>query len=30
MVQWHWQPGSIDWRSIAEEVVRGLRADGGR
>jgi len=27
MVQWHRQPGSIDWHSIAEEIVRGLRAD---
>src|SRR6266571_3613384 len=26
MVQWHRQPGSIDWHSIAEEIVRGLRA----
>lgn len=24
MVQWHRQPGSIDWHCIAEEVVRGL------
>jgi len=28
MVQWHRQPGSIDWRSIAEEIVGGLRARG--
>ena len=27
MVQWHRQPGSIDWHCIAEEVVRGLRPD---
>jgi AcrR family transcriptional regulator len=27
MVQWHRQPGSIDWHRIAEEIVRGLRAD---
>ena len=27
MVQWHRQPGSVDWRCIAEEVVRGLRPD---
>ena len=26
MVQWHRQPGSIDWHRIAEEIVRGLRA----
>ncbi|MBV9231215.1 MAG: TetR/AcrR family transcriptional regulator [Chloroflexi bacterium] len=25
MVQWHRQPGSVDWQRIAEEVVRGLR-----
>ncbi len=25
MVQWHRQPGSIDWHCIAEEIVRGLR-----
>ncbi len=27
MVQWHRQPGSIDWHSIAEEIVRGLCPD---
>lgn len=26
MVQWHHQPGSVDWHRIAEEIVRGLRA----
>ncbi len=26
MVQWHRQPGSIDWRAIAQEVLRGLRS----
>ena len=25
MVQWHRQPGSVDWRRIAEEIIRGLR-----
>ena len=27
MVQWHRQSGSVSWRCIAEEVVRGLRPD---
>ena len=27
MVQWHRQPGSVDWRCIAGEVLRGLRPD---
>lgn len=26
MVQWHRQPGSVDWRTVAEEIVRGLCA----
>ncbi len=25
MVQWHRQPGSIDWYAVAEEFIRGLR-----
>jgi AcrR family transcriptional regulator len=25
MVQWHRQPGSIDWHAVAEEFIRGLR-----
>ncbi len=29
MVQWHRQPGSIDWHQVAEEVVRGLKVEGG-
>ncbi len=24
MVQWHRQPGSVDWQAIAKEIVRGL------
>ena len=24
MVQWHRQPGSVDWQAVAEEIVRGL------
>jgi AcrR family transcriptional regulator len=24
MVQWHCQPGSVDWQAVAEEIVRGL------
>ena len=24
MVQWHRQPGSVDWRAIAVEIIRGL------
>ena len=24
MVQWHRQPGSIDWHAVAEEFIRGL------
>ena len=26
MVQWHRQPGSVDWHGVAEEIIRGLRA----
>jgi hypothetical protein len=26
MVQWHRQPGSVDWHAAAEEIIRGLRA----
>jgi hypothetical protein len=26
MVQWHRQPGSIDWQAIAKEIIRGLHA----
>ena len=25
MVQWHRQPGSVDWHTVAEEFIRGLR-----
>jgi AcrR family transcriptional regulator len=25
MVQWHRQPGSVDWHAVAEEFIRGLR-----
>jgi hypothetical protein len=25
MVQWHRQPGSVDWHAIAQEFLRGLR-----
>ncbi len=25
MVQWHQQPGSVDWLTIAQEFIRGLR-----
>jgi AcrR family transcriptional regulator len=25
MVQWHRQPGSVDWHAIAQELIRGLR-----
>ena len=24
MVQWHQQPGSVDWHAVAEEFIRGL------
>ena len=24
MVQWHRLPGSVDWRAIAAEIIRGL------
>ena len=27
MVQWHRQPGSVDWSSAAEEIIRGLRPE---
>ena len=23
MVQWHRQPGSVDWQRIAEEIIQG-------
>jgi AcrR family transcriptional regulator len=26
MVQWHRQPGSIDWHEVAEHIVQGLHA----
>jgi AcrR family transcriptional regulator len=26
MVQWHQQPGCVDWHKVAEETIRGLRA----
>jgi AcrR family transcriptional regulator len=26
MVQWHRQPGSVDWHAVAEEFIRGLRS----
>ncbi len=25
MVQWHQQPGCVDWHKVAEEIIRGLR-----
>ena len=25
MVQWHRQPGNVDWHAVAEEFIRGLR-----
>jgi len=25
MVQWHQQPGSVDWHAVGEEFIRGLR-----
>jgi AcrR family transcriptional regulator len=25
MVQWHQQPGCVNWHAVAEEIVRGLR-----
>jgi AcrR family transcriptional regulator len=25
MVQWHQQPGCVDWHAVAEAIVRGLR-----
>ncbi|MBV9231320.1 MAG: TetR/AcrR family transcriptional regulator [Chloroflexi bacterium] len=25
MMQWHQQPGCIDWHAVADEIVRGLR-----
>jgi AcrR family transcriptional regulator len=25
MVQWHQQPGCVDWHMVAEEIIRGLR-----
>jgi hypothetical protein len=24
MVRWHLYPGSVDWRQVAEEIIRGL------
>ncbi len=29
MVQWHRQPGSIDWHQVAEEIIRGLQVERG-
>ena len=26
MVQWHRQPGSVNWHGVAEEIVKGLRS----
>lgn len=26
MVQWHRQPGSVNWHEVAEEIVKGLRS----